>query len=158
MKGNFYFLIVIMAIMLLVIILSLRMEYYTSKLLPLLMGSIVFVLGTIGLVQEILARDKPEVTISQAKMTVEVEDKVKAGFRAYLPVGSWVLGVALAIYLVGFLITIPVFIFTYMKSHGVRWIIAIIFTVVTTGIIYGGFEVLLRVELYRGLHFRWLDF
>ena len=154
-KGNAYFLIIIMVIMLAIIIQALRMEFYTSKLLPLILGTTVFILAAIGLAQEFMAERKPEAPPDTAA-PVDVVDKVEPGLRQHLPIASWIFGLALAIYLFGFIITIPVFIIAYMKSQGVRWLITILSAVLMTAFIYGGFAVLLRVELYRGLLFSWL--
>ena len=151
LRGNSYFLIVIMVIVLVMIVLSLRMEFLTSKLLPLLIGSIVFILAAIGLVQEIVTRDETKAITNESE-TGEGE-KVRIRLREYLPIGSWVIGVTLAVYLVGFIITIPLFVFAYMKSHGVRWLLSITAAVLTTVFVYTLFELALRVELYRGLLF-----
>ena len=136
------------AIVLVATVSSLRMEYFMSKLLPLLIGSIVFLLSAIGLVQEILARDKSKATVTEDK--TPGEQKAEARLREYLPMGAWLGGMSLAIYLVGFVITIPLFVFAYMKSHGIGWLAAIIYATLITVVIYGTFELALGVTLYRG--------
>mgnify|MGYP001218270512 CR=1 FL=1 len=150
-KGNSYFLIVIMVLMAVVVSLSLRMEYFTSKLLPLLVGIIVFILAAIGLVQDISAADKATATVIKD----ETSKKKEAGesLHDYLPIGIWVIGVSVFIYLLGFIITIPLFVLAYMKTHGVKWLVSIISTILITLLVYGGFEYALRVTLYRGLLF-----
>ncbi len=122
MKGNFYFLIMIMLFVGTSIVLSLRMQYYTSKLLPLLFGGVVFIAAAIGLRQEILARGKAEATTTGSE-TSESE-KEQPGLRAYLPIGAWIGGFALAIYLLGFIVAILLFVPAYMRSSGIRWSIA----------------------------------
>ncbi len=146
--GNTYFYIIIMAIMLVFIISSLRLEYFMSKLLPLLVGSIVFLLAAIGLVQEMLAGEKPKAAVTDDE--TPGEQKAEARLREYLPMGAWLGGMSLAIYLVGFVITIPLFVFAYMKSHGIGWLAAIIYATLITVVIYGTFELALGVTLYRG--------
>ncbi len=83
------------AIVLVATVSSLRMEYFMSKLLPLLIGSIVFLLSAIGLVQEILARDKSKATVTEDK--TPGEQKAEARLREYLPMGAWLGGISLAI-------------------------------------------------------------
>ncbi len=148
LTGTAYFYIIIMALTVVVIVTSLRMEYFMSKLLPLIIGSIVFLLSAIGLVQEMLAGDKPEATVTDDETPGEAkaEDKL----REYLPIGAWLGGFSLAIYLLGFVITIPLFVFAYMKSHGIGWLAAIIYATLITAFIYGTFELALGVTLYRG--------
>ncbi len=156
LKGNAYFLMIIMAVVLAMIIMALQMEYYTSKLLPLIIGGFVFILAAIGLVGEIVSREKPEAAATGDEDAREA--KAKEGLRIYLPISAWILGVSAAIYLVGFVIAIPVFILTYMKSHGIKWTISIISTIVTIAVIYGAFEVALGVDLYQGQLVKWLGF
>ncbi len=150
-RGSSYFLIVIMIIMLVIIGLSLRMEYFESKLLPLVIGSAVFVLAAIGLGREIMAGGEREATVARGETTTREE--TREGWRGYLLAGAWVAGFFLAIYLLGFIIAIPVFILAYMKSHGTRWLAAIAFAILSPLVIYGVFELALRVILYRGLLF-----
>ena len=156
MRGSSYFYIVIMVIMLVIIGLSLRMEYIESKLLPLIIGGLIFVLAAVGLRREILAGDEREATVAGGETTRREE--AGGGWRGYLYTGAWVVGFFLAIYLLGFIIAIPLFIFSYMKSYGTRWLVAIIFTILTPLLIYGLFELTLHVILYRGLLFTWLGY
>lgn len=155
-RGSSYFYIVIMVIMLVVIGLSLGMEYFESKLLPLIIGGIVFVLAAVGLRKEILVGDEHEATVTEGDETRREETGVS--WRGYLLAGAWVAGFFLAIYLLGFIIAIPLFILSYMKAHGTRWLLAIIFAILTPLLIYGLFELALRVVLYRGLLFTWLGY
>ena len=66
---------------------------------------------------------------------------------------AWLVGLFLAVYLAGFLVAIPLFILSYMKTHGAKWHVAIIFAILVTAIVYGVFEVALKVYLYEGLLF-----
>ncbi len=153
-RGSSWVLIVIMVVMLVVIISSLRMEYFESKLLPIIIGSVVFVLAAIALWRELLAGGKSRATVTGGETTREEETGV--GWLRYLLAGAWVVGFFLAIYLLGFIIAIPLFILSYMKSHGTGWLTTIIFTILTPVLIYGIFELALKVDLYPGLLFTWL--
>ena len=152
-KGSSYFLIVIMIVMLVIIGFSLRMEYFESKLLPLVISSAVFVLAAIGLGREIKAGIKGEATVTGGETTEREESG--EGWRGYLLAGAWVAGFLLVIYLLGFLIAIPLFIIAYMKSHGTRWLVASTSAILTTVLIYVLFELGLGVILYRGLLLTW---
>ncbi len=139
MQGSSWFLVVIIAVMLAVIVLSLRMEYLESKLLPLIISGAVLVLAAIRLGKEIF------------KGVPDGSEETGEGWRGYLISGAWAVGFFLAIYLLGFIIAIPLFILSYMKSHGTRWLVAIIWTILLPAFIYGLFELTLKVTLYRGL-------
>ena len=145
-----------MAAMLIIIGLSLRMEYFTTKFLPLTIGGIVLIVEGIGLWREISARDRPEATVTEDD--TGKREEAREGWHQYLRSGAWVVGFFLAISLLGYLIAIPLFILSYMKSHGIRWGIAIILTILAPLLAYGIFELALGVELYRGLLFQWLGY
>lgn len=151
MRGNSYFLIVIMAIMLVIIYSSLQMHYFTSKLLPIIVSSIVFIIAALALKKEILSENGQNVTGNGEGL--QATEGVKQTGRAYLITGTWVIGFLIGIYLIGFILAIPVFIFCYMKSHGIGWIKAITFAILTVAFIYGTFEYAVGITLYPGLLF-----
>ncbi|MBI4185932.1 MAG: tripartite tricarboxylate transporter TctB family protein [Chloroflexi bacterium] len=153
LRGSSYLYPVIMAIALAVIGLALPMKYPESKLLPLLISSLVFVLSGIGLWKGISARGVSGANIGKGEITVQ--EAARESWGGYLIVGAWVMGFSLTIYVLGFLVAIPLFVFTYMRSHGTRWYVAIIYAVVATAFMYGIFERLLGVTLYRGLIPSW---
>ncbi len=155
MSGSEYSLIVIMVIMLAVIVSSLGMPTFFSKLLPLTIGIIVFLLSAIKLRQEFLSRDRTKATVTEDDVSEIPESKGTR--RAYLLTFAWIPGLVLAIYLLGFLISIPVFVLSFMKTHGTRWRTAIISAVITLAVVYFGFQRLLEIWFYEGLLFIWLD-
>lgn len=98
-KGNSYFLIFIMAITLFVIAWSLlAMEYYESKLLPVIIGSAVFILAAVLLRRDISAKGESEATPDGDG---EGTDKPVEPLSGYLRQGAWVGGFVLAVYLLG---------------------------------------------------------
>jgi len=153
LAASSYSLIVIMAAMLLVIVLALGMPL-VSKLLPLLFSSLIIILAAIKLWYDIWAGDKTEETV--IKDIAGLGEESEAPLRAYLLIGAWVVGFLLAIYLLGLLIACPLLVFSYMKTHGTRWLTAIISTIVIIITIYFGFQTALGIDLYPGLLFKWL--
>lgn len=151
MRGSSYFFIAIILVSLAFIGRSLGMEYFQSKLLPLVVGGIVLVLSGIGLGHDLRAKRKPEASVTGGVVDGSVE--ARGELRVYLRVGAWVVGFVLAIYLFGFILAIPLFILSYMKSHDTGWLVSIVSGIITTVVLYGVFELALRVELYRGLIF-----
>lgn len=153
--GNSNLLIIIILIMLFIIGWSLfGMEYFESKLLPISIGGIVLVLTLIGLWNELRARGEREITAAVGEK--DTGKRAIGGWGGYLINLAWIAGFVLGIYLLSFIIAIPLFMLSYMRWLGTSWRTAIIFTVLTPAIIYGAFEVVLRIELYRGLLFTWL--
>lgn len=149
MRGSSYSFIVIMVIMLVVIGLSLGFEYIESKLLPIVISSGVFILSAIGLWREISAGGERKGTVTEGEKTEREE--ARKDWHGYLLVGAWLVGFSLAIYLLGFIIAIPLLILAYMKSHGGRWFAAVAFAILTTVLVWVIFEFILHIALYRGL-------
>ena len=147
MRGNCYFLIGIMAIMVVIIGSSLGMASFKSKLLPIAVSSVVFILAAVALRDEI--RKRQTAPLIESKAT----GQAKYGGHAYWTTGAWVIGFSTSIYLIGFLTASPLFIFAYMKSHGVGCFKAIAFAITTLAIIYGIFEFAVGITLYRGILF-----
>jgi len=143
--------IVVMVFALLVMAEALSMQYFSSKVLPLILSSLIFVFGGVGLTKTLLARDESGTTATQDETGSGKEDR-ESWFR-YSLVGAWVVGFFLAIYLVGFMVAIPLLVLSYLKTHGTKWRVAITFAVLTTAIVYGVFVFALKVYLYEGLLF-----
>jgi len=142
-----YIFILVIAVMLAVIAISLTMPYLASKMLPLMVSSIVLIAAAIGLRKELSASPKA------AKASGKKDGTDKAGRLGYLIHGGWVVAFFTAIYLVGFLVSMPLFMLFYMKWLGARWRTSFIFAVLTPLIIWAIFERAIGLELYRGLFF-----
>ena len=147
-RSDAYSYIAVMAIMLVFIGLSLGMEYFSAKVIPLIIAGISFSLAAIGLAREIWGKAGPGI-INETGGGAEATES----WSQYLAIGTWGAGFFLAIYLLGFFIAIALFILSSMKFRGTRWWVAVIFTIITPAFIYGLFELTLQIELYRGLLF-----
>ena len=79
------------------------------------------------------------------------DEESKRILRGYLVTGVWVGGFVAAIFLVGFLIAIPLFVFSYMRLHGSSWLGAILITIFILGFMYVISEPLAGIKLYRGI-------
>lgn len=148
-RVNSYVVIAIMIIALVVILSSLGMKHWKCKLLPLVLSGTIFILGAIELRKEILAGDEATATIME-EATSETRESRKI-LHGYLLTGAWVIGFLLAIYLLGFIIAIPLFTLSYMKLHDTTWLVAIISTILVLGFMYVMSEPLAGIQLYRGL-------
>ncbi|MBU2608504.1 MAG: tripartite tricarboxylate transporter permease, partial [Chloroflexi bacterium] len=152
--GNGYIYIILVAISLFVLVWSFtEIPTFQSRLLPVAIGGIILLLAAIGLRHELLYGDKPE-----SHGEKDTSFMAQETWRGYVVNLSWVAGFLLAIYLVGYLISIPLFVLFYMKRLGARWLTSIISTVLATSSIYVMFEIFLDLELYRGLFLMWLGY
>jgi len=136
----------VMAIALTAAMLSLGMGHWKSRLLPLILSCFILVLGII----ELRAGIFEGAAVTKGGKTSE-EKESRRILRGYLITGAWVGGFLLVIFLLGFLIAIPLLTLSYMKSHGSTWWGAIVLSIVVLGFMYLISEPLAGIELYRGL-------
>ena len=155
LTGSSFSLLVVMVIGLVIVALALSMPF-VSKVLPLIFGGTITILAAIKLWDESQSKKKVETKIKDIEDTGEQIEESTVPLHDYLPIGGWVLGFLVAIYLLGFLIACPLLIFSYMKTHGGGWLITIISTIVIALIVYFGFQTALQVDLYPGLLIKWL--
>ena len=83
---------------------------------------------------------------------VEEETSAAVTPRGYLAGAGWIALLLLLIYLVGYLLAIPAFVFVYLKRHGANWFTTIMVVLGAIALL-AIFERILEVYLYRGLLF-----
>ena len=155
-RSGSYFLIVIMVIMLATIGGALSYPRFATKLLPVVFASLILVLAMVEFIRESRAKSESDTIIMDDE--TGVREQATVAWSSYLVHGSWVAGFALGIYLLGFLIAIPIFLVAYMRRLGTGWRTTILVTIVLPGILYALFERVLHIILYRGLLLTWLGF
>jgi hypothetical protein len=106
-------------------------------------------LGLFGIIESLTFTYWESITLPMAVK----ESDTKAENRRLWPVFGWVAGLCLAIYLLGFYISIPVFAFAYLKWRKRSWLAAVIFAVALLAASYAIFAIGLKVPLYKGLIF-----
>ncbi|MEW6674017.1 MAG: tripartite tricarboxylate transporter TctB family protein [Thermodesulfobacteriota bacterium] len=140
--------LVVLAFSLLILSECLRMQYVTSKLLPLIFGSFIAVLAVIGLVKQVTVKQAAAgIAPDKGETTAEV-------WRKYARTGVWIVGFLLCIYLFSLIVAIPLFTFSYTRWHGAKWLHSALFAVSVTLVIYVVFILLLQVDMSGGLLFR----
>ena len=122
---------------------------------PLRASILVLLLGGIGLLLALaqLGMDCWTIFHEPAKaegMSFEVPMPETADTRwGALEIWTWLIGLYAAIWLVGFTIGVPLWVFVYSKFYGSHWITSLTLTAVAWAFIYGIFE--------RALHVPWPD-
>ncbi|MBN1368462.1 MAG: tripartite tricarboxylate transporter TctB family protein [Dehalococcoidales bacterium] len=134
------------------IITSLTFHYWESMTLPLITSSLVIILACIQLGLDLRKRPKKDDSVKKGETTADDTLK-KAELKRGTIILCWTAGFALATYILGFYIAIPVFSLAYLKTHSRRWLTSILFAVIITGFIYLVFNIVLKTILYRGLIF-----
>ncbi len=121
---------------------------------PIRASILVLLLGGIGLALALaqLGMDFWAISHEPAKakgMSFEVP-LLEAGSRwGNLEIWAWLIGLYAAIWIVGFPIAVPLWVFAYSKYYGSYWITSLSLTAVAWAFIYGIFE--------RSLHVPWPD-
>ena len=151
-----YFLMAIIATSLVAIFSLLGMEQFYAKLVPFILSSAVFVLASVALLKNMASRGRTGLAVDQDDINGRKE--AKGSLRGYVAAGLWTISFFSGIYLLGLIIAIGLFVFSYTKSHGTSWLMSIILTVSTLAFAYGIFEVGLSIPLYKGLLFIWLGY
>lgn len=149
-KGSFYVAIFFLLLGMFGIVQSLTFHYWESIVLPLATSSIIFILAAVEVGKELRRQDTREATIEKQS---DKESKNKVETRMLRLVFGWVAGFSLAIHLLGFYISIPLFAFAYLKWRRRSWFAATVFALAMLAFVYGIFELSLKAPLFEGLIF-----
>lgn len=139
---------------------------FRSKVIPFLVALFVLFLAIIQILFETVPKLKKkkigkielfnteQIKMKQEKI-IEGKERIEKNEnkeKKLFDILKWILLLTLGIYLLGFLVTLPIFMFLfYFIKCGYRWTKALGTTFIFWIIIYLVFEVFLRAELYRGI-------
>lgn len=150
-RSSSIFLIFVLLLMLFTAGVSLSFHYFEALLTPLLLSIAIFILAAIELRKELVSEDKTTQGVANTIPMGRVQDRT--ALRRFGMALGWMGGLILGIYILGFFLSILLFAFTYVKLCGRGWLLASVFAVCLTLILYLIFEMGLRSQLYRGLLF-----
>jgi hypothetical protein len=148
LKPSTCFPICIMVVMVIVIGKALTFRYVQSALLPVLVGSLIFILAGLQAVREIWGKEVTKVEEKHKFAGEEIE------YTKGMELGTfavWFLGFCLAIYLLGHLIAVPLFSLSYVKWRGKSWRNALFTAAFITAFLYVLFPLAFKAEFYPGL-------
>ena len=152
-KMNFtaYVLIAILLVALFFGIYSFGLPNVKARVVPLMATSLVFILAAIELVREIRANrgEKEESTQKEQGVKTDIADERRRLFAVF----GWMFGFFVALYIIGFPISVFLFVLLFSKLHGRGWTMSIFSAVVTAGLIYLVFVVVLKTPLFQGIVF-----
>ncbi len=96
-----------------------------------------------------------EVALSLVEAGVEAEQKATARvlWHRFGVTMSWLVGLLVGIYLLGFIAAGLIFSFLYVKTHGRSWFRSAVYAAGLTALFYGVFVFGLGAQLHRGLLF-----
>ncbi len=148
LNTNFYSYLVVLIVALIVTIYAATLRYFDAKFIPLVIGIILTILAIAGLVKEYFAAGRKTV----ADQKGAGKDDKEEGWRTLIAI-AWVGGYIAGICVIGLLPATAIFLASFMTLNKIRWPITVAATLATVGVLYVGFEVLLGIEMYRGLFF-----
>lgn len=147
MNWQIMFLAVLLILMAVVFSVSYHFSYVQAKLAPMTISGLIIILAAIQLYREY----RSALRFNEKSDQKRVPSETSKGFRPYLIQGLWMIGFVLAIALFGFLVAIPLFVISYMRTQGVNWKKSLLVSASTLFIMYILFSIALGVELYPGL-------
>jgi Tripartite tricarboxylate transporter TctB family len=119
-----------------------------SGLFPLVIGLPTFILAIVQLIID-LRRARPASPSETGEAALTVPANVVR--RRYILILSTITGFAGAVWLLGFLITIPLVTFLYMKAAGESWVLSIVLSATTAIVFYLMFVYWLNIPVPPGL-------
>jgi len=130
-----------------------------ARLYPWAVGIPMLVLSVVHMIWELKGKNKPSSQPSAAPVDFQFTrgtDPALARRRA-INIFSWIFGFFAGIWLFGFKITIPAFVFLYLKvQSGERWGLSLLLTGAAWFMFWGLFDWLLHLPFPEGQLFVWL--
>jgi len=154
-KGSIYFIVFVLVMAMFFGVYSITYSQTKTKLLPLAVSAIMFILGVAQLVDELNKKK-----IAQENNGPEEVGRKKDQSSKLLPhviYFAWLLGLIFGIYILGFIISIPIFIFCFLLLHGENWYKSVSTAAITTIILHVVFVLIFKFNLYEGKFFSMLS-
>jgi hypothetical protein len=135
-----------------------RLSAFTPRdgLFPIIVGVPTLTLA----LAQIWLDTQPRPETKEAGIREESDERFSTWIRelkgknlCYVIAFAWTAGLALAIYLLGYYVTIPSFLLLYSKLHDRGWRSSIVLTVTVSVFLYLSFVVGFKFEFYPGLLF-----
>jgi hypothetical protein len=151
-KGSIYFAVFIFVFALFFCVYSLTFSQMKTKLVPLAVGVITLILGGIQLGTELVK--KPRKQDDNASNDTSNGSDEKDELHLYVTYFAWSVGLILGIYLLGFLVSIPIFILSFLLLHGKSLYRSALVSIITSISLYIVFVLIFKIDLYEGIALR----
>ena len=122
---------------------------YKVKFFPLALSLLLIVLCVAEFFRSNISESNKEVV---EKTKPKKDDELESPLVAFM----WLAFIPIVTYLIGFYASLPLFTFLFLKFKKIKTKIAIIITACIFCIVLFGFGMVLRMQLYKGLIFRFL--
>ena len=129
---------------------------FKAALFPLSVSIPLLILAAVQLFQ---LCHGPEETIDGATVDLDFSSDVPPEVERQRVINtfSWIVGFIVSVYLIGFPLTVPLFIFSYLKFQGdVGWLRTVVTTAITWSLFYVVFQRLVHLQFESGALQNWL--
>ncbi|HVO94453.1 MAG TPA: tripartite tricarboxylate transporter TctB family protein [Terriglobales bacterium] len=129
---------------------------FKARLFPLSISIPLLLLATVQLLFILLGKEE---TSEGSAMDVDFSTDIAPEIvrRRVLGIFAWIIAFIALVYLLGFPITVPLFIFLYLKFQSdVRWLSTIVITAITWGCFHLLFQSLVHIQFEAGAIQTWL--
>ena len=154
-KGSIFFCLFLIAVAACAIYAATGWNFKTA-LFPLSVSIPLLLLGTVQLCLLLFGSGD---AVEGAAMDLDFANDVppEVARSRVINIFGWIAGFILLVYLLGFPLTVPLFIFVYLKFQSdVSWLHSIIFTAITWGCFYLLFQSLVHIQFESGAIQNWL--
>ena len=138
-KSQVYFPLVLLIICALALVNSLKLPFRTGLMVWLVL---------VAMIPMLVAQILIEISDKRKKSITDPSDA-----RRYLVAGAWILIALPMVYLMGFMVTVLIYNFLYLKVNGEKLWFSITISVLLTATVYIAFELALGLSLYKGIFF-----
>ncbi|MDW7730490.1 MAG: tripartite tricarboxylate transporter TctB family protein [Bacillota bacterium] len=141
--GSFIFTVLLLLFTVIIIILASGYKL-EARLFPLVISIITFIISIVVIIYKV----HPKLQ----KMAIASEESVD--IRKVMVLILYIFGLFIMIFLFGFWLTTPVFVFLFLILYGrEKWIKSIIISSAVTLLLYVGFTILIKVNMFKGFLF-----
>jgi len=147
------FMIFLISVMLGMTLLSLRFSP-GSRMLPMVSGICASAIAAFLILMSFSPRTASWYGRLEKKSLFSAETMTNEERKKEVSIVAWFLGCSILIYLVGFMIAIPLFLFMFLKWRAKEgWVLSVVVPCVVAAVVYFAFIWILRVPLYKGVFF-----
>lgn len=147
-KYNICFIATILLILALFFILSLGYPF-RARIMPMIIIALAIIIAAVIMIKDILSLRK-QASLKGGPNQLDSVHKAESKQMRFSMVLVWSLSLPLTIWLLGFLIALPVFVLAYIRLNGEKWQWAITGSLAMLVVVYFGFGRMLNMPLDAG--------
>ena len=155
-KGSTCFVLFWLLTGLFIVLQAVAFRRWEAMALPLFFGSVIIVVSAVELVRELKGKGVAETEVGEGEES-QPGPGGRIEFGRFCLSFGWVACFSGVTYLLGFLVSIPLFVIAYLRVQRRGWPMALGFGVAMTVAVYGIFDVGLKAALYRGAVWEWVS-